>query len=100
MLGKNCVRTNVAASTGNHSYFYINIPAGTAQLKITTSGGTGNADLYYSPSSWATANNYSKRSAGAGNAETLTITSPQAGYHYITLYGTTAFTGVSVSSEH
>ncbi|MET8338460.1 collagenase [Streptosporangium canum] len=100
MLGKNCVRTNVAASTGSHSYFYINIPAGTAQLKITTSGGTGNADLYYSPGSWATANNYSKRSATAGNAETLTITSPQAGYHYITLYGTAAFTGVSVSSEH
>ncbi|MEU7004783.1 collagenase [Nonomuraea sp. NPDC046570] len=99
-LGKNCVRTNAAATSGNHSYFYLLVPAGTTQLKITTTGGTGNADLYYSPSSWATPTNYSKRSATAGNAETLTITSPQAGYHYITLYGTTAFTGVSVSSEY
>ncbi|MEU0520040.1 collagenase [Streptosporangium sp. NPDC006007] len=99
-LGKNCARSNATATAGNYSYFYINVPAGTTQLKITSSGGTGNADLYYSPSTWATTGNYTKRSVTAGNAETLTITNPAAGYHFITLHGATAFGGVTVTSQY
>ncbi|MGW4425326.1 M9 family metallopeptidase [Streptosporangium sp. NPDC004631] len=100
VLGKNCSRSNATATAGNYAYFYLNVPAGTTQLKIITSGGTGNANLYYSPSTWATTSNYTKRSVAAGNAETLTITNPAAGYHYISLHAATAFSGVTVTSQY
>ncbi|WP_386066455.1 collagenase [Tahibacter sp. UC22_41] len=99
-LGKNCQRSNVAANAGNYAYFYLQIPAGTSQLRIRTSGGSGNADLYASASSWATSANYQQRSINAGNDETLTIANPPAGYYYVSLLATTAFSGVSISAEY
>jgi len=79
---------------------YVYLPAGTTQLKISTSGGTGNADLYVSTSSWATQTNYQYYSANAGNSESVMIYSPSAGYVYISLYGVSAFSGVTVSTEY
>ncbi|WP_169750192.1 collagenase [Streptosporangium amethystogenes] len=99
-LGKNCQRGNLSATAGNHAYFYLYLPAGTTRIAITSSGGTGNADLYYSTSTWATKSAYTQRSANSGNGETLTVTNPAAGYHYISLYATTAFSGVSVKAEY
>ncbi|MGI5488376.1 collagenase [Microtetraspora malaysiensis] len=99
-LGKNCRRSGVSATTGNYAYFFLYVPAGTAKLVITSSGGTGNADLYYSAGSWATTSAYTQRSAGSGNDETLTVTNPAAGYHYVSLYATQAFSGASVKVEY
>ncbi|MFJ2580198.1 M9 family metallopeptidase [Kitasatospora aureofaciens] len=98
-LNKNCARSNVAATTGNYAHFYVLVPPGTQQLKITSSGGTGNGDLYYNPSSWAYTGAYTARSAGPDNNETLTVTNPPAGYVYFSLYAQQGFSGVSVTSE-
>ncbi|MFH8382411.1 M9 family metallopeptidase [Kitasatospora sp. NPDC018058] len=98
-LGANCGRSNVAATTGNYAHFYLLVPAGTQQVKITTSGGTGNADLYYNSGSWAYTNAYAARSAGPGNSETLTVTNPPAGYVYFSLYAQQGFSGVNVTSQ-
>ncbi|MDD9380962.1 collagenase [Streptomyces sp. ZAF1911] len=99
VLGADCSRSNVSATAGNYRYFYVNVPAGTASLKITVSGGTGNADLYYSPTTWATTSNYTARSAQTGNTETLTITNPPAGYLYVSLHAAQDFAGATVSSR-
>ncbi|MCY0938976.1 collagenase [Streptomyces sp. H34-S4] len=99
VLGDNCLRSNVSATTGNYRYFYVNVPVGTASLKISVSGGTGNADLYYSPTTWATTGNNTARSTQTGNTETLTINNPPAGYVYISLYAVQNFAGVTVSSR-
>ncbi|HCU49089.1 MAG TPA: peptidase, partial [Micromonosporaceae bacterium] len=99
-LGKNCQRSNRSATAGNYDYLYIYIPAGTSQLRITTSGGAGNCDLYYNASSWATTTAYTHRSANTGNGETLTITSPPSGYNYISLYAVSACSGVTVKTEY
>ncbi|MFG3229542.1 M9 family metallopeptidase [Kitasatospora sp. NPDC048194] len=98
-LGANCGRSNVAATTGNYAHFYLLVPAGTQQVKITVSGGTGNADLYYNPRGWAYTNAYATRSAGPGNSETLTVTNPPAGYVYFSLYAQQGFSGVNVASR-
>ncbi|WP_345696599.1 M9 family metallopeptidase [Kitasatospora terrestris] len=98
-LGKDCRRSGLAATTGNYSYLYLYVPAGTARLTVTSAGGTGNADLYYSGSTWATTGAYTARSTGSGNGETLTITNPPAGYHYISLYAQAGFSGVSVTTS-
>ncbi|MFB7617185.1 M9 family metallopeptidase [Kitasatospora sp. NPDC056181] len=98
-LDANCGRSNVAATTGNYAHFYVLVPAGTKQVKITTSGGTGNGDLYYNPGSWAYTNSYATRSTGPDNSETLTVTNPPAGYVFFSLYAQQGFSGVSVTSE-
>ncbi|MEU8923927.1 M9 family metallopeptidase [Kitasatospora sp. NPDC048545] len=98
-LDAGCARSNVAATTGNYAHFYLLVPAGTKQVKITSSGGTGNGDLYYNPASWAYTDGYATRSAGPDNSETLTVTNPPAGYVYFSLYAQQGFSGVTVTSE-
>lgn len=98
-LGRNCQRSARSAGTGQYDYMFINLPAGVSQLKISTSGGTGNVDLYYNATTWATSSNAQYSSAGPGNDETLTIPNPPSGNVYISLFGASAFSGVTVSAQ-
>ncbi|MER5865973.1 collagenase [Kitasatospora sp. NPDC002040] len=98
VLGKNCRRTNVSNTVGNYSYFYLYVPAGTASIKVTVTGGTGNADLYYSPTGWATTTNFTQRSVKNGNSETLTIKKPKEGYVYLSLFAAASFDKVSITT--
>ncbi|MEV6977932.1 collagenase [Kitasatospora sp. NPDC093806] len=100
-LDRNCRRGNLAATTGNYAHFYLNLPAGVKQLKITSTGGTGNADLYFNSKGWAYTNAYTAKSTNAGNnTETLTITNPPAGYVYLSLYAQQGFSGANIKAEY
>ncbi|MFI6858727.1 M9 family metallopeptidase [Streptomyces sp. NPDC050421] len=99
-LGQDCARSGQQAGQGNYSYLYVYVPAGTARLKITTSGGTGDADLYYNANGWATTAAYTSRATGSGNAHTLTVENPAEGAHYISLYAVQDFGGVKVSTQY
>lgn len=99
-LGQNCFRGGQRATQGNYSYLYLYVPAGTARLTITTSGGTGDADLYYNAGGWATTGAYTTRATGSGNAHTLTVDHPAEGAHYISLYAVQDFGGVKVSAQY
>ncbi|WP_328695201.1 M9 family metallopeptidase [Streptomyces sp. NBC_00342] len=99
-LGQNCARSGQQATKGNYSYLYLYVPAGTARLTITTSGGTGDADLYYNAGGWATKDAYTTRATGSGNAHTLTVDHPAEGAHYISLYAVQDFGGVKVSAQY
>ncbi|AZP13771.1 collagenase [Undibacterium parvum] len=100
-LGKNCVRSNVSAPLGDYSYMYLYVPAGTKQVRITTSGGTGNADLFVSTlGTWATRDYYNYGSYAVGNTEAVTVNNPPSGYMYVSLYGQSAFSGVKVKVEY
>ncbi|MYV93639.1 PKD domain-containing protein, partial [Streptomyces sp. SID1034] len=100
VLGQNCSRSALSAAAGGLDYFYLYLPAGKVTLKITSTGGTGNADLYYNPSTWATTTAYTARSAKSGNAESITVTNSAAGYRYISLYGQSAFSGVTLTTAY
>ncbi|MEU8628758.1 collagenase [Streptomyces sp. NPDC048669] len=99
-LGQNCQRSNQSATTGNYTYLYLYVPAGTTQLKITTAGGTGDADLYYSAGGWPGTTSYTQRATGAGNSHTLTINNPPTGANYISLNAVSSFSGVTVSTSY
>ncbi|MFB8167123.1 collagenase [Kitasatospora purpeofusca] len=98
-LDRNCGRSNLSAVTGNYAHFYLWVPAGTRQIRVTSSGGTGNGELYYNPYGWAYTDSYVTRSAGPDNSESLTVTDPPAGYVFLSLYAQQGFGGVSVTSE-
>lgn len=99
-LGQDCTRSGQQATRGNYSYLYVYVPAGTARLKITTSGGTGDADLYYNANGWATTGAYTSRATGGGNSHTLTVENPAEGAHYISLYAVQDFGAVNVSTQY
>ncbi|WP_406090976.1 M9 family metallopeptidase [Streptomyces sp. NBC_01013] len=99
-LGQDCARSGQRATRGNYSYLYLYVPAGTARLRITTSGGTGDADLYYHANGWATTGAYTSRATGSGNAHTLTVENPAEGPHYISLHAVQDFDGVKVSTQY
>jgi len=100
VLGQNCSRTGESAGAGAIDYFYIDIPAGTPSLTITTDGGSGTAYLLYDPSTWAMPDAYTQGSLNNGTSQSLTINNPPAGYQYISLYGQTAFSGVTITTSY
>ncbi|WP_328307802.1 collagenase [Streptomyces sp. NBC_00442] len=100
VMGQNCSRAGRTAKQGDLDYLYLYLPAGKVTLKVTTAGGTGNADLYYNTSTWATNSAYTARSTKSGNTESITVTNTTAGYRYISLYGKTAFSGVTVTTAY
>ncbi|MFZ6748365.1 collagenase [Undibacterium sp. Ren11W] len=100
-LDKNCVRSNLSGRAGDYSYMYLYVPAGTKQIRITTSGGTGNADLFVNTlGAWATRDYYNYGSYTAGNNESILVTNPPVGYIYVSLYGQSAYSGVKVKVEY
>ncbi|MFE7559304.1 collagenase [Kitasatospora sp. NPDC057500] len=100
-LDRNCGRADVAATTGNYAHFYLYLPAGVTQLRLTSAGGTGNADLYFNDRGWAYTDAYTAKSGNAnGNGETLTITNPPAGYVFLSLHAQQGFSGASIKAEY
>lgn len=99
-LGQNCTRSNRGTTAGNYDHLYIYLPAGVSTLRLTSSGGTGNCDLLYNAATWATLTSATHRSTNPGNSESLTISAPAAGYRYVSLYGQTACSGVTITSQY
>ncbi|WP_083462418.1 collagenase [Kitasatospora griseola] len=99
-MGQFCYRTDRAAGAGQLDYLYIYMPAGTTTLTVTTTGGTGTAYLYYNPSTYATAANATASSTNNGTTQSLTVTNTTSGWRYISLYGATAFSGVTITTQY
>jgi len=99
-MDQNCSRAGQAEAKGGLDYLWIDLPAGTTTLTVTTSGGTGTAYLYYDPSTWATRTTNTAKSTASGTAQTITVTNTTAGYRYISLYADTAFSGVTVTTQY
>ncbi|KQV14652.1 MULTISPECIES: collagenase [unclassified Kitasatospora] len=98
-MGQNCSRSNRAATAGNSDYLYVYLPAGVSTLKVTTSGGTGDAFLYYNANTWASPSAFTASSTNPGTTQSITVTNPTAGYRYLSLYTSTGFSGVTVSTQ-
>ncbi|MBB6351403.1 collagenase [Nonomuraea muscovyensis] len=99
-LDRDCRRSGLSAPAGDYAYLYLYLPAGVGALTITAAGGTGDADLYYSDRGWATTSSHTRRATGAGNQHSITVTSPAAGWHYVSLHGAAAFSGAAVTTEY
>ncbi|PYC88401.1 collagenase [Streptomyces tateyamensis] len=98
-LGQNCSLANQSASAGGLDYLDVYLPAGTSTLTVTTSGGSGDADLLYNASTWANSSNATTSSTGGGTEHSITVSNTAAGWRYVSLYGRSAFSGVTVSAQ-
>ncbi|WP_052441732.1 collagenase, partial [Streptacidiphilus anmyonensis] len=99
-LGRGCSRTGESARAGGLVRLRVYLPAGRTTLTVGTSGGSGTAYLYYDPTSWASNLLHTAASTRPGTAQTLTVTSTSAGWRYVSLYGKTAFSGVTVTTQY
>ncbi|WP_018624152.1 ExeM/NucH family extracellular endonuclease [Kangiella aquimarina] len=65
----------------------VSISSGVNTLQVSLTGGTGDADLYVMFNALPDRSNFDCRSYNNTNEEICTITNPQAGDWYISLYG-------------
>ncbi len=72
------------------------IPSGVYSVTVTTSGGSGNSNLYVDSSNPPT-NPYMCSSTSGNTNDSCTVYNPNAGTYYVGLYGSAAFSNVSVT---
>ena len=96
----NGVGISVSGVQGSSNYFYIDVPAGAADLNIDLAGGSGDADLYVSQGSKPTLNSYQCRPYKSGNNESCSFSSPAEGRWYVMLQGYSAYSGATLTATH
>lgn len=89
--------TNLSGAKGEMLKFWIDVPAGAANLTFVTSGGSGDGDLYYKFGSEPTTGSYGGRSWNTGNGESLAVASPQEGRYHVLIYAYEAFNGLNLT---
>jgi hypothetical protein len=82
--------------TNGVQYFTVNVPPGTFNLDIATSGGTGNVDLLVRRGSLPTLGVNDAASKGRTNSERIDIASPQGGAFKVALYAAEPYSGVTL----
>ncbi|NQZ07353.1 MAG: M4 family metallopeptidase [Algicola sp.] len=88
---------NLSVNRRKWLHYTLNLPAGSSELGLTTSGGSGDADLYVNYGSQSSTSNYDCRPYLNGNNETCTFSNPAAGTWYIDIRGYTNVSGLSLA---
>jgi len=100
VLQNNVPVTGLGAGSGASLSYTVNVPAGSAQLRVAISGGSGDADLYLRQGSAPTDTVYTCRSYLSGNNETCTINSPAAGTWYVRVKAYSTFSGLTLNAQY
>lgn len=90
-----------SAAKGSFKFYSIQVPADTTRLVVSLSGTslTNNCDLYVKLGSYPTLSSYNAKGTATTGGETLTVSNPTQGIWYILLYGSTAYTKVTLSAQ-
>lgn len=99
-LENGCKRGGLSASTVQEDvWLYIYVPEGTGTLRLEMSGGEGDADLYQKHGGWPGTSDYDNAGTAPGNDETLIVSNPGTGWHYLLLKAKSdSFDGVQVAA--
>ena len=89
---QNGVAVSVTGAAGSQTAYTINVPSGSTNLVISTTGGTGDADLYVKFGSAPTTSSYDCRPYRSGNEESCTIAAPKTGTYYVMVNAYSAYT--------
>jgi secreted trypsin-like serine protease len=94
-------KTIASGATGTWNHTSFTVPSGTTTLTVTLVGGSGtsgDADLYVRSGSQPTTSLYNCRPYLSGNNETCTISAPVSGTWYMSVYGYSAYSNVTVTA--
>jgi len=90
--------TGLAGAAGTQQFWTIQVPAGTASLRVAMTGGTGDADLYLRYGAQPTTTVYDCRPFLSGNNETCTVANPQAGTYHVLVNAYSTFSGATLTA--
>ncbi|RPD84359.1 pre-peptidase C-terminal domain-containing protein [Luteimonas sp. 100069] len=90
--------TGLAGAAGTQQFWTIQVPAGTASLRVAMTGGTGDADLYLRYGAQPTTTAYDCRPFLSGNNETCTVANPQAGTYHVLVNAYSTFSGATLTA--
>ena len=85
---------------GSDRLYVIQVPAGTGDLVVRTTGGSGDVDLYVRLAALPSPQTNRCASTGPGTAERCEILAPSAGAWYILLRGYSAYSGLTLTAAH
>ncbi len=91
--------SNISIARRSWKHYTISVPAGMSSLTVNTSGGSGDADLYVKRGSQPSTTSYDCRPYKSGNTESCSFNNPQAATWYISIYGYSAVSGLTLSAE-
>ncbi len=101
LLLNGVTKTGLSAAQDAVLTYYIDVPAGAKNLKVTLATGSGDPDLYVRASERPTLSVYDCRPfLGSGSNETCTVAAPKAGRYYINLVGYREFSGASLTASY
>jgi len=98
--GVTLTEANISIARRSWKHYTVTVPAGMTSLTVNTSGGSGDADLYVKRGSQPTTTSYDCRPYNTGNTESCGFTNPQAATWYISIYGYSAVTGLTLNAEY
>ena len=91
---------NLSAITGTWLDYDFAVPAGSATLEVTISGGSGDADLYLKLGGQPGSKDYTCRPYQVGNSEQCVIQNPQAGQWHVGLKAYERFEGLTLKYKY
>ncbi|HEY9043763.1 MAG TPA: S8 family serine peptidase [Rheinheimera sp.] len=98
--GATMTESNISIARRSWKHYTVTVPAGMSSLTIDTSGGSGDADLYVKRGSQPTTTSYDCRPYNTGNTESCSFTTPQAATWYISVYGYSAVSGLTLTATY
>ncbi|MGP9799940.1 S8 family serine peptidase [Rheinheimera sp. NSM] len=98
--GATLTESNISIARRAWQHYTVTVPAGMSNLTVTTSGGSGDADLYVKRGSQPTTTSYDCRPYKSGNAESCSFANPQAATWYISIYGYSAVSGLTLTTSY
>lgn len=93
-------KTALAGSRGDELSYTFDVPAGSEELAIVTSGGSGDADLYVRYGSAATDSAFDCRPYRSGNSETCVLKAPKAGTYHVRVKAFGAFKDLTLLAAY
>jgi hypothetical protein len=86
-----------SGTAGSSKIYTLEVPAGALGLSLRTLGGSGDVSIYVKLGAEATPLDFTWKAVHARtNSESVLIARPAAGTYYVTVYGETDYSGVSV----
>lgn len=98
--GATLTESNISIARRSWKHYTVTVPAGMSNLTVSTTGGSGDADLYVKRGSQPTTSSYDCRPYKSGNAESCSFTNPQAATWYISIYGYSAVSGLTLTATY
>lgn len=93
------VAVSISGATGAENFYTFEVPANTAGVTFSMTGGSGDADIYVQQGTKPTQSSYSCRPYKNGNEETCTFNNPAAGTWHVMVRGYSAYSGVSLKAQ-